>query len=188
MPSVDEPLLETRDTTSLVGRSVGFVVLVYLAWQVAARGVTYSQSGLVLTILDGTNFIFHEAGHVLFALFGSFIAALGGSLNQVAIPLMCTGYFVWKRQPAAAAATLFWAGESLTHVAVYVADARARALPLHGGDGVIHDWHYLLGELRLLDYAEGFGRLVFALGMLAILSALGLLGLDIWGRLNQRRA
>lgn len=64
---------------------------------------------------------------------------LGRSLTQVAIPLVCAAHFWRRRQPAAAA--LFWAGESVTQVAIYVADGRAMSLPLHGGPGVIHDWN-----------------------------------------------
>lgn len=160
-------------------RAGGLVVMLVLAWQVAARGVTLGPAGAILGILDGANFVFHEGGHVLFAFFGQFLHVLGGSLTQVALPAACTAYFWRAGRRAAAAATLFWAGESLTHVAVYVADARARALPLHGGDGVIHDWHFLLGRLGLPGSAESLGRLTFAVGFLLILGALGLLAVDL---------
>jgi hypothetical protein len=132
--------------------------------------------------LDGANFIFHEAGHALFLFFGEFLRILGGSLTQVAIPVMCTGYFVRHHQPAASAVTLFWTGESITHVAIYIADARVMVLPLHGGESVIHDWNYLLGRLNLVNHAESLGRLTFALGVIAILSALGLLAVDLVNR------
>lgn len=154
--------------------------MLVLAWQVAVRGVSYRRPGAILGLLDGANFVFHEGGHVLFFLFGQFLYVLGGSLTQVALPAACTVYFWRAGRPAAAAATLFWTGESLTNVAVYVADARARALPLHGGDGVIHDWHYLFSRLGLLGWAEGLGGLAFAFGLLLILAALALLGLDLW--------
>lgn len=173
------------EVASLIGRGVGLAVLSLLSWQVLARGVSFSSPGLILGILDGTNFIFHEAGHVLFSFFGQFLQILGGSLTQVAIPVMCAGYFVRHHQPAASAATLFWTGESITHVAIYIADARLMALPLHGGEGVIHDWNYLLGRLNLVNHAESLGRLAFAAGAIAILSALGLLAVDLVGRWNR---
>jgi len=135
--------------------------------------VSFSSPGFVLGILDGANFIFHEAGHVLFAFFGEFLGVLGGSLTQVAIPVICTGYFVRHHQLAASAVTLFWTGESITNVAIYIADARVMGLPLHGGEGVIHDWNYLLGRLNLVNHAESLGRLAFAVGVITILSALG---------------
>jgi hypothetical protein len=171
-----------------VGRGAGLVLMLVLAWQVGARGVSYRPAGGLLAILDNANFVFHEGGHVVFLFFGQFVHVLGGSLMQVALPVACTVYFWRAGRPAAAAATLFWAGESLTNVAVYVADARARALPLHGGDGVIHDWNYLLARLGLLDGAEGLGRLTFALGFVLILGGLALLGLDLWRTLTPASA
>jgi len=147
--------------------------------------VSVSSSGFVLGILDGANFIFHEAGHVLFAFFGEFLGVLGGSLTQVAIPVICTGYFVRHHQLAASAVTLFWTGESITNVAIYIADARVMGLPLHGGEGVIHDWNYLLGRLNLVNHAESLGRLAFAVGVITILSALGLLAVDLVSRWNR---
>jgi hypothetical protein len=175
----------TGEAASLVGRSVGLAALFVLSWQVLARGVSFSSAGPVLGILDGANFIFHEAGHVLFAVFGEFLGVLGGSLTQVAIPVVCTGYFVRRHQLAAVAVALFWTGESITNVAIYIADARVMALPLHGGDNVIHDWNYLLGRLNLVNHAESLGKLAFAVGVTAILSALALLALDLVGRWNR---
>ena len=175
----------TRDVASLVSRGAGLAVLSVLSWQVLARGVSFSSPGPVLGILDGANFIFHEAGHVLFAFFGEFLGVLGGSLTQVAIPVVCTGYFVRQHQLAPVAVALFWTGESITNVAVYIADARVMALPLHGGDDVIHDWNYLLGRLNLVNHAESFGRLAFAVGVITILSALGLLAVDLMSRWNR---
>ncbi|HEY7647630.1 MAG TPA: hypothetical protein VID04_01395 [Methylomirabilota bacterium] len=163
-----------------LARGAGLALMLVLAWQVAARGVSFRRPGAILGILDGANFIFHEGGHVLFAFFGQFLYVLGGSLTQVALPLVCTVYFWRAGRPAAAAATLFWSGESLTNVAVYVADGRARALPLHGGYGVIHDWYFLLSRLGLLGWAEALGGLAFALGFLLIVAAIVLLGLDLW--------
>jgi hypothetical protein len=164
----------------VLARGAGLALMVVLAWQVATRGVSIRRPGLLLGILDGANFIFHEGGHVLFIFLGQFLHVLGGSLTQVALPVACTVYFWRAGRTAAASAALFWSGESLTNVAVYVADGRARALPLHGGYGVIHDWYFLLSRLGLLEWAEALGGLAFALGFLLILAAVALLGLDLW--------
>lgn len=169
-----------------LGRGVGLVVMLGLGIEVAARGVALRRPGLLLGVLDGANFIFHEGGHVVFGFLGAFMSVLGGSLVQVALPAACVAYFWRAGQPAAAAATLFWAGESLTHVAVYVADAETMRLPLHGGPGVIHDWNYLLGRAGLLGWAAGLGRAAFIIGMLSILLALGWLALDLRRALMRR--
>ena len=95
------------------------------------------------------------------------------------MPAVCSGYFLVHRQTAAFAVLLFWTGESITDVAIYMADARTRALPLLGGDGVMHDWNYLLSALGLLNWTGALATLTFGVGMLTIFAALGLLALDL---------
>lgn len=169
----------------LIARGAGLLVMGVIAWQALRRGVTAAPPGMLLGILDGANLIFHEAGHVLFLVFGEFLQILGGSLTQVLIPAMCAVYFALRRQSAALAAALFWTGESITNVAIYVADARRLALPLLGGDGGIHDWNYLLGRLGLLNQAELLGRLVFTAGGVTILGAVVVLAADLLRSLAQ---
>jgi hypothetical protein len=111
-------------------------------------------------LLDNVSLVIHEAGHVLFMFFGDHLHALGGSLLQVMIPLAFATHFFRRGQPFAGAVTLAWAGQNLCGVATYVADARAQALPLLGGENVIHDWWYLLTEWRLLEYDLGIARVI----------------------------
>jgi hypothetical protein len=161
----------------LGGRAAALVVLLGLTWRLLARGLTLHSGGL-LSFISLVDLVFHEAGHVIFGLFGSFVGALGGSLNQVLVPAVCTLAFARQRQLAAAAVTLFWTGENVLAVAVYVADARVTRLPLLA-EGLTHDWNFLLGRLGLLAWAEALGRLVFVLGALTLLVALALLALDL---------
>jgi len=169
---------------AVAGRGIGLVALAILAWKVFARGIAAEPPGFFLGILDGANLIFHEAGHILFSPFGDFMQYLGGSLMQVAIPVTCAVYFWLHEQRGSAAVALFWAGESLTNVAIYVADARRMELPLIGGD---HDWNYLLDRLNLLNQADSLGRFVFVLGILTILFSLGLLLTDLAHHWNHAR-
>ena len=161
---------------AVMARSFAVAILLLVAWKVLARGISPLPSGTILAVLDGANLIFHEAGHVLFLFFGEFLQILGGSLMQVVIPSTCTVYFWLHEQRSSSAVTLFWTGESITNVAIYVADARRMELPLIGGD---HDWNYLLGRLGLLNQAESLGRFVFFLGVITILLALALLISDL---------
>ena len=161
----------------VAGHGVGLVVLIFLAWKVLAQGLSFRGGDDVLSFIHGIDLVFHEAGHVIFGFFGEFIAVVGGSLMQVLIPVIATAAFLRTRQWASAAVTLFWTGQSVTDVAIYAADGRARALPLLA-EGLIHDWHYILGRLGLLQSAEAVGRLIFVLGALTMLAALALLGLD----------
>jgi hypothetical protein len=165
-----------------IARAAGLVVLGVLALAILRRGLapSYGAGPLagVLSLVHMVDLVFHEAGHVIFGLFGRFLGALGGSLNQVLIPAGCTGYFLWHRQPAAAAVALFWAGESILDVAVYVADGRDMKLPLLA-EGLTHDWNWILSELSLREQAEPIGRVVFLLGALVLLAAVALLALDL---------
>ena len=137
------------------------------------------RASAALQFLHGVNLIFHEAGHTFFLFFGQFLHVLGGSALQVIVPAVCAGAFLMHGQRASFAVALFWTGESITDVAIYMADARARALPLLGGDGVIHDWNYLLSALGLLNWTRALATLTLGVGMLVILAALGLLALDL---------
>src|SRR5205807_2159893 len=83
------------------------------------------------------------------------------------VPAVCTAVFFTRKQYGSAAVTLFWVGQNLADVAVYVADGRAMALPLLA-DGLIHDWNFILGRLGLLYRAEALGRLTFGLGAPAL--------------------
>lgn len=167
-------------TPPVIGRAVGLLILTWLTWTTIAAGLTYPRPGSLLTILDGANFIFHEAGHFIFIFFGEFMSVLGGSLNQVLIPAIFTGYFFWHRQIGQGAATLFWMGQSMTGVALYAADGHVMRLPLHGGEGpAVHDWHRLLKWTGLLERATAVGTLIFAISALIMLAALVILALDL---------
>ena len=91
------------------------------------------------------------------------------------MPTICAVTFLRQGQPASFAVALFWTGESITDVAVYMADAKKQTLPLLGGEGVTHDWNYLLAQLHLLGAAEFLGRLTWLLGVGVIVAAIVLL-------------
>jgi hypothetical protein len=154
--------------------------MAYLAWHVIAGGLAWPRPGGLLAIVDGANFIFHEAGHLIFVLFGEFMSVLGGSLNQVLIPAALTGYFLRRRERGSAAATMLWTGQSLAGVAIYAADAKVMRLPLHGGEGAgVHDWHRLLTWTGLLESANGVGAGLFTIAVVVMLAALAMLALDV---------
>lgn len=167
----------------MLARGGGLVVLVVLGLMIVGRGLTPSAGG-VLVFVHLIDLVFHEAGHVIFGVFGRFLGVLGGSLNQVLIPAICTGYFLWHRRTAAAAVTLFWMGESVTDVAIYVADGRDMALPLLA-EGLIHDWNWILSALSLRNQASPLGRAVFVAGVALLVAAVALLAADLLRALTQ---
>jgi hypothetical protein len=164
-------------TPAAVARGAGLAILLVLAVMIVARGLTPSTGG-VLAFVHLIDLVFHEAGHVIFGFLGQFMGVLGGSLNQMLIPAVCTGYFLRQGRRAAAAVTLFWTGESLADVAIYVADGRDMALPLLA-EGLVHDWNWILSQLSLRDQAGPIGRVVFGIAVAILVAALGLLGIDL---------
>ena len=135
-------------------------------------GVLVAMGRASWGFFDGVNLIFHEAGHPIFGLGGEFLGILGGSLAQVLVPAACAVAFLWQGQPFGAGLCGIWTGQSLVGVSIYMADARAQRLPLLGGDGVIHDWNYLLGRLGLLAWDRPLGTATALLaGALITISA-----------------
>ena len=135
---------------------------------VAVYGVMCAASPGTYRFLDYVNLVFHEAGHVFFGFLGDFIGILGGSIMQVLVPAVAVGHFVWQGYLYSAAIALFWVGQSLFNVSVYVKDARARVLPLLGDDVSAHDWYNILGRLGLLRWDQAIGNLVYGMGLVAL--------------------
>jgi hypothetical protein len=119
------------------------------------------------------NLIFHEAGHVIFGPFGDFLHVLGGSLTQLLIPGIVLGTFIYQREQLSVGFALFWLGESTSNVSYYIADARAQALPLLGGDPSGHDWTWLLTRTHLLTSDTAIGGVVHFVAIIAMLCGLG---------------
>lgn len=120
----------------------------------------------LMMFIHGVNLIFHEAGHTIFSMFGQLVHLLAGSGMQILVPAVISGYFFFTRQPFAAAVALCWVGENFWDVSVYIKDAQERALPLLGGEGVLHDWHFILVILRCLDQDDAIGNTAFTIGTL----------------------
>lgn len=139
-------------------RRVGLVVMcVYAAWLVFFYRYHW---------VDGINLLIHEAGHVVFSVFGETLGLLAGPLLQLTVPLFIT-YRLWRRGeslPAAVAA--LWSAESLMYTAEYMADANRLALPLTADHP--HDWHLLLDRAGLLGSAEALGLALHLLASAAV--------------------
>ncbi len=121
------------------------LLLLPLGWWALSLGSGLSS----WCFLDLVNLAFHEAGHLFFRFGGSTLGYLGGTLGQLLVPaLLLANFLLRERQPFAAAVCLWWIGESLVNVSVYMADARALSLPLVGGGD--HDWNELFFRFGLL--------------------------------------
>src|SRR5512140_71205 len=176
---------------AIAGRAVLLVLL--LLWTLGFLRHGLDAEHLYGSFMHLVHIPFHEAGHVLLSPFGRFVSVLGGSLVQVAIPLVCAAVLLTRTSdPFGASVATWWAGQSLMDLAPYIADARALKLVLLGGktgaevEG--HDWEYLLQTLGWLHHDTALGRASFTLGALVMAAALAWGGAVVWRQWRTRRA
>lgn len=165
-----------------------------LAW--LALSAFRNEYGYV-PLLGDIDIAIHEFGHMLFMPFGiqilgSTMMILGGSLTQVAFPLIFVGYFLRReetgrrRDSFAAMVCLWWTGINLLDVAIYCADARAGQLMLLNGltgqDSDAHDWNNLLTRWGLLDHDITIARYMRAIAALVCVASLII---AIWSELQR---
>jgi len=150
----------------------GFALILWLlATEDLAAPVAQSR---ILAFLHGVNLVFHEAGHIIFSPLGRTMTILGGSLMQLLVPLAVAVSFFKRRDAAGFAVGGFWFFENFVDVGVYIADARALALPLlHNGGPESHDWHNLLMGWGLLRADTAIAATVKALGWMGMLASTG---------------
>ncbi|CAK8724819.1 Zincin peptidase [Candidatus Electrothrix aarhusensis] len=165
-------------------------VLLIWGWKLIFASVASNAAGK--SFLHLVNTPFHEAGHVFFSPFGSFLHSLGGTLGQLLMPLICTVVFLLQtRDTFAAAVGLWWFGENFLDIAPYIGDARAGVLPLLGGNTGhsspygFHDWEFLLTETGLLRYDLAIARLSHVIGSVIMLLAVTWGGYILWKTYNE---
>jgi len=176
-----DPLAVPQVTSmpQILGYAVLTASLMYLGASYAIQPIVRSQipPTPLHQIIELADLVFHEAGHVIFMLFGNTLHALGGSLMQLLIPSICFAAFVRRyRDPVGAATSLWWVGQNLISMAPYINDARDQRLVLLGGvtgqdaPGV-HDWNTILGAFSLLDSDHTLAAVAHGLGSLLIAAA-----------------
>src|SRR5574343_168918 len=124
------------------------------------------------TFIDSVDLIFHEAGLTIFFMFGELFRVFAGSFTQVLIPTIIASYFFSRRDYYSMSAILLWVGHSIVNVAIYISDSIVQQLPLLGGDGVIHDWNFILNHFGMLKYTHTISQMVhFSGDMISIIGA-----------------
>lgn len=159
-------------------RRVGTPSFIFSSLLVA--GVCYfANSGQKwVYVLDSANLAFHEAGHPLFGLLlGERITVYGGTLGQLVFPAVATASFWWRRETLSFALCAAWLFENFWNIARYMADARARELPLVGNGE--HDWTEIFSRWHVLQWDTGIAAFVWVVGWIGVASA--------WGWLAWRR-
>ena len=163
-----------------IGRLSIYIFLLIWSWFFLNSSIESNYVGE--SFMHLINLPFHEAGHIIFKPFGSFITSLGGTLGQLLMPLICMCVLLIKtRDPFGASVAFWWFGENFLDIAPYINDARAGQLPLLGGNFGhsspygFHDWEFILTESGFLQYDHLLAKTAFTIGALIILLSL------IWG-------
>lgn len=128
--------------------------------------------GLLFIFRTFTFLPLHEGGHFLFMFFGRTLYVLGGSFWQIVFPLLWFIIALRQRSQVFPFA-LFWVGENMMDVSLYVRDAPHRILPLLGGDKSGHDWYYLLSQWGAMDSAGTIADMLYYGGVIVGIGAIG---------------
>jgi hypothetical protein len=175
-----------------------YLRLAFAALLVCLTWVAFHDAYGNVPIVSDVSTAIHEFGHMLFMPFGipilgGTMVILGGSLTQVAFPLLFVGYFLRKRDDGrrrdvfAAMVCLWWSAIGLLATAIYCADSRAGKLMLLDGltgkesDG--HDWYNLLNGWGLLEHDTQIARWM---RMIAWLMCVGSIVVAVWSGLQHQ--
>jgi hypothetical protein len=160
---------------------IQFIFILLLGW---LTFVTIKEDGVPFLI--NVDLIFHEAGHIFAFFFGDYVRVLGGTIGQLFVPLLFALYFFIQRNTYASAILFWWLGENFINVSVYVGDARARELPILGGDSA-HDWAYLLGEINALKHDVILSKILWTIGIFIMVSSLMFASISIIRSVSKRQ-
>jgi hypothetical protein len=151
------------------------ICLCYLTFFLATdyqHNETRSHCSFIIWIIDTIDMFIHETGHLVFKLFGRFMEFLGGSLFQIIIPLATVVVFARSSQRSLPF-TLYWAGQSIVNVSVYIEDAPYQRLQLISR-AAIHDWRWLFNYTGMMEYAEDIAAGVNIVGLITCTIGIGI--------------
>ena len=181
--TIGEIFFFTRPESNIIffyGRAILLIILLLWGFKFLASPLANNDAGE--SFMHLVNLPFHEAGHIVFRPFGSFMASLGGSLGQLMMPLICLSVLLIKtRDTFGSSVALWWFGQNLVDIAPYINDARSLSLPLLGGNigrsspYGFHDWQYLLTESGLLQYDHFLAKSCLTIGAIVFLISF------VWG-------
>lgn len=148
------------------------VAMSFGVWLIAG----YEEFGFVHRI----DLVFHEAGHVIFGIFGvRDLMIFGGTAMQILVPAAFMAHFFFHEQRYSAAIVGVWLSQSIVDCVPYIKDARTMDLILIGGltglENGAHDWNNLFYDLDMLHYDQLIGNIFYATGI-AVLAGSALLG------------
>ena len=156
--------------------TIAIIYSVIIAVVATSIGQSFPPLHLLNTFLFYLiHFFPHEGGHVYFSFFGRTMHVMGGTLTELLLPCLMLLWSIKKKLRVASSLALFWLGYNLYYISEYIADARAMRMPAVGEfTPDMHDWHYLLEKLSMLEYdiflSRGVGFLAYLVWVFAIVA------------------
>lgn len=113
-------------------------------------------------LLDTFTLALHEAGHPIVGMLSSNLMVYGGTLFQLMFPCLTWYHFKKRDQTHGMVFAYYWLAASIHNVGIYMADARAKQLPLIGGldPEESHDWSEILTRWGLMRYDVTLGNVL----------------------------
>lgn len=126
------------------------------------------------TFFDDVSLVVHTLGAFAFSVFGPFMKAAGGTLFQILLPVLLVRFFYRHSYGLGTQVFLFWLGQNLINISVYVQGVQVHRLP-HLADAT-HDWHYMLSALGIPEYDVVIASAFFVGGVLCFVGVVLLPG------------
>ena len=128
----------------------------------------------VVMVPHAFDFMLHEFAHVFTAWLPPLVTAAAGSFSELLLGgLLVYGAFQFRNY-FASLFCLLWLMLACMSVGSYMADALPQRIPLvslggamTGSESVVHDWHFVFGQLGLLGSSSLIGNSVRVFGILA---------------------
>jgi hypothetical protein len=151
---------------------VGWFFFLYLFTQILTFG-PFNPNNVLLSGMQFIDFGVHEASHLVFAFLPSVSVASAGSIGEILFALLIVFATIKGKAYFATVFATLWAMLAFRSAGLYMADARAQAIPLMGpGETVKHDWNYVFGQLGWLNDDTTIGGAFITTGVV-----IGILGL-----------
>lgn len=158
---------------SVIFALVAAAFFIYLYIQI----LSFDQGQISNPILGGLYFILfgiHEAAHIAFGFLPPIVTAASGSLSEIVFTVILVVASIKAKSYLATGFSLLWVMLAMSSAGRYMADAKSQLMPLIGpGANPQHDWHFVFGELGLIEQGAVIGdtlRFVgYGVGVIALI-------------------
>ncbi len=158
----------SNDSSDTQGGGRNIIVRILILSYVLYASVCVWRNPLAYPLVYYPLLAIHEVGHYIFSWGSEMLMVAGGSITQVAIPLLVSLIFLKQRDFFIFTSLIWTSGISIYNVGVYASDARECNLPLvapvmleEDSETIMHDWNRLLSHYDLLHLDDRIGMFFY---------------------------